>query len=83
MEDFSVQVTKEGYEFSANGPFNFKSKKLSFLKIHFVDSESRQPLGDTLVSLRWGKYFQATQFFKFQRRRKLSLEQHSQQFGHN
>ncbi|KAI1729172.1 nodal modulator 3 [Ditylenchus destructor] len=53
FDDFTVSLHKEGYEFvkEANNPFNFKSKKLSHLKIHFLDSESRQPLGDTLVSL--------------------------------
>jgi hypothetical protein len=56
VDDFTVQLAKEGFEFHAktNNPHNFESVKLSQLIIQFLDSTTKLPLSDVLISISGG-----------------------------
>uniref|UniRef100_A0A915DMW4 Nodal modulator 1 n=1 Tax=Ditylenchus dipsaci TaxID=166011 RepID=A0A915DMW4_9BILA len=53
VEDYVISVQKDGYDFikEKTNPLIFKSTKLSHLKISFLDSETKKPLPEVLVSL--------------------------------
>ena len=51
-KDYAIEVEKEGYKFfPQEDGFNFKVVKLSQLKISFLDSQTKKPLPEVLVSL--------------------------------
>ena len=48
---FSITVEKEGYKFTELKNNVFQSIKLSELRVNFIDSETKQPLGEVLASI--------------------------------
>uniref|UniRef100_A0AC34EZP7 Nodal modulator 1 n=1 Tax=Panagrolaimus sp. ES5 TaxID=591445 RepID=A0AC34EZP7_9BILA len=48
---FSLTVEKEGYKFIEQKNNIFQSIKLSELRVNFVDSETKEPLGEVLASI--------------------------------
>lgn len=48
---FSLTVEKEGYKFIEQKNNVFQSIKLSELRVNFIDSETKEPLGEVLASI--------------------------------